>query len=110
MSINLSIRAICEKNGLPTNYYGRWKKDLQRAEAAMISSVHRSHVTQDTCSTMHQGRKSILEPYADQIGQTMTYLRDRGVAVTTLRVTMEANKLCTALNSRLRVLKPRNAL
>ena len=91
-SPDLSLRAICDANGLPHNYYSRWKKDIKKADDAMMSPSHRGNITGET-RCINQGKMSILEPFAQEIAQKMSHLRDRGLPVSTFRVTMEANKL-----------------
>lgn len=90
--------------GLPHFYYGRWKKDLKKAED-MAHSPDSKVTVNGEMRKLHPGRMGLLSPLADLLTNTIDVLRDKAIPVTTLRVTLAANKLSEKFKEKSRVAK-----
>ena len=89
---SLSVSSVTESLGFPKNYYKRWKKHIITADVMAADPKIRSNISQET-RHLHQGRTSILEPFAFPIIEKMEHIRNAGVPVSEHRVRVEANKL-----------------
>jgi hypothetical protein len=91
-----SHHKACRYVGIPTLYYRRWVKLLEKVDTISAGDSYVSNKLTATARKLHSGRKSILTEIAPQLKQFILIMCEQGIQVTNRMVGREASRILPA--------------